>query len=106
MFQALPFALKGLIKEEIDTINKCKARMPQFKDEPDVDDPTDTILYVLCLFNDWYGIFRQPMLDTEQLYDAAKKTVHLQEVLKKVFPNKSGMSVLLCCAMLCFVCVC
>ncbi len=87
--QALPFLLKDFIKTEVAAINaKLKANAPHKKL---VVDPSGKIQLVLEAYKDWYNHLRQPMLTTEDLKELAAKTYKLQWILKKVFPNKSGV---------------
>ena len=82
--------MKGLVVEEVAKINHVKNNSLRWSAEKDIEDPTDKMIIVLDLFMNWYGVFRQPLMDIDQLYNAAEKTVHLQETLKLIFPKKSG----------------
>ena len=86
--QSLPFLLKNFITEEVKKINRIlKERHPSSKP---VQDPSDAIVMVLCMFNDWYNLLRQPLAISEDLKSLAEKTHNLLELLKMVFPYKSG----------------
>lgn len=87
--QVFPYALKGLIREEIAYINQQKNSCDAISTEPDLVDPTDEIIRVLSMFLEWYLLLRRPVLDSDELQDAAEKTLLLQKTLKTTFPGKS-----------------
>ena len=93
MMQALKFGLKDLIKEEVAEINRLKAQSPHFKNEPDVEDPSDAMIYVINEFLEWYNHIRQPLLTTPDIQAIAIETYHLQWLLKRVFPATRGWAV-------------
>jgi hypothetical protein len=102
--QALPFLLKDFVKEEVEDINK--AIDERGLNLPHAKDPSDSILFVLNQFLEWYNHVRQPMYDTEDIKDIALKTERLQKLLKFVFPDRSGVMCVLCVCVLSVCCVC
>ncbi len=90
MLQALPFLFKEFITEEVAEINR-KLKENGLDYLAPVEDPSDSIQLVMNYFNDWYNHLRQPIASTQDLEEIAEKTFKFQQVLKLMFPTKSGM---------------
>lgn len=96
-FQALPFLLKDFIAEEVEEINKILRQNEV--DKPPVKDPSGRILHVLNAWLDWYNHIRQPLSTSQDLREIALKSAKLLEMLKLVFPRKSGTDMI--CLLMC-----
>jgi len=88
-WQALPFLLKDLIKDEVELINSTLRR--NNVSEPPVKDPSSKMQLVLNALNDWYNHLRQPIYTAAELVEIQEKTRKLMWLFKTVFPSKSGV---------------
>ena len=92
--QLFPYLIKNLIQPEVQLIcERAKTDellMFKFDDGHGVVDPCPELQIVAFKFVAWVIKERRYNQSTTEIMDLARDAAHLQEELKRVFPNKTG----------------